>query len=439
MSTDIMMGERKIRSLLKIALEHSSAEQTEAGIVTGKSALTRFANSTIHQNMGFENAEIRVRAVFGKKMAAGTTNCIDEQGIRELVDKVTTMARMRDENPDFKSLPEATARVPEVQAWSPHTAEITPEARAAAVGEIISEADRIDGTAAGSYSVRSFERAVMNTLGVDDYYRGTSANLVTVVTGPSGGFGYASATAQSVDDIHAGAIGAEAAGRAFESRHPVDLEPGDYECILMPYAVCDMLNFMRWLGFNALGFQEGRSFLCGKLGQQVVSDKVSIWDDGRDPRTIPTPFDIEGVAKQHVDLIKKGYACGLLYDSYTAHREGKQSTGHASGSNLIMASGDATIPEMIANTRFGVMVTRFHYTNVAHLMTASITGMTRDGTFLIQDGKIVGPVKNLRFTQSITEALSNVDMIGSEPKLEDGVLAPALKVGKFRFSSATEF
>lgn len=430
-----------IDKLLSIALDHSSAEQTEASVYVGKSALTRFANSTIHQNMLFENGVLKVRAVFGKKVATGTTNRLDEGGVRALVDSVVEMARLQDVNKDFVSLPKPVVPVQSVDGYFDSTAQSTPEQRAEAVRALASESDKISGTAAGAFTVQSTERAVRNTLGIDSASRGTYARLLTVVTGPDGGFGYAAATSGDASEIDGCAIGAEASVRARDSRNPVGIEPGEYECILMPYAAADMINMLVWMGFGAKEYQEGESWVCGKLGQKVVSESVSIWDDGLDPRTIASPFDGEGVAKQRVDLIKSGIANGILYDSYTAHREGKQSTGHAwgHGGNLIVAPGEASVEDMIASTKRGVLVTRFHYTNVAHRMSASFTGMTRDGTFLVEDGKITKPVKNLRVTQSITEALSDTQMIGRELKLEDGVLAPALKLGKFRFSSATEF
>lgn len=237
-------------------------------------------------------------------------------------------------------------------------------------------------------------------------------------------------------------IGAQASKLAHDSANPIALEPGDYECILMPYAVADMINMLVWMGFRAFDYQEGRSWVCGKLGQKVVSDSISLWDDGLDPRTIVSPIDTEGIAKQRVDLIKGGVANALLYDSYTAHRENKQSTGHAPrgrAENLIVAPGSSSVDEMIASTKRGVLVTRFHYTNVAHQMSASFTGMTRDGMFLIENGKITVPVKNMRFTQSITKALSGVQALGSDLKLEEGVLAPAIKLGSFSFTSATQY
>jgi len=432
----------KIRALLELALDYSSADQTEASLMGERSALTRFANSSIHQNMVFENAVVRIRAVFGKKVASGTTNRIDEDGVRTLVDDVISMARLQDENPDFVSLPKPARPLPDVEGFYAATAESTPEQRAEAVRSVVEEADRVGGTAAGALSVRTYERAVKNTMGVDSCYMGTSAHLATVVTGPDGGFGYAHATSGNIADIDASALGAEASYRAYESRNPVGLKPGEYECILMPYAVADMLGALAWMGFSGKAYHEGRSFLCGKLGEKIVNEAVSIWDDGADKRTIVSPFDSEGIGKERVDLIRNGVANALLYDSYTAYKEGKEPTGHAPGGfsgNLIMAPGDADVEQMIANTKRGVLVTRFHYTNIAHLMTASFTGMTRDGTFLIEDGRIISPVKNLRFTQSIPEALQGTEMIGRDLKLDVSVLAPAIKMKKFRFSSATEF
>ena len=428
--------------LLTMALEHSKAEQTEVSMNLDRSALTRFANSTIHQNMLFENGVIRVRAVFGKKVAEGTSNRIDEQGVRSLVDSVVEMARLQDENKDFVSLPKQTAPFRCETGHYDSTAASTAEQRAAAVRSLVAEADRIGGTAAGSFSVESYERVVRNTLGIDASFNGTSANLLTVVTGPDGGFGYASAISGNVDDIDAKAVGAEAADGARESRNPTGIEPGEYECVLMPYAVADMIGMLCWMGFGAMEYQEGQSWVCGKLGQKIASDNVNLWDDGCEPKTIVAAFDGEGVAKQKVDLIKDGVAAGVLYDSYTAHRKGEKSTGHAPwgrAGNLVMAPGDASIEDMISSTKRGILVTRFHYTNISHRMSASFTGMTRDGTFLIENGRITRPVKNLRVTQSITEAMSDTQMIGRERKLGDGALVPALKLGKFRFSSATEF
>ena len=195
--------------------------------------------------------------------------------------------------------------------------------------------------------------------------------------------------------------------------------------------------------------------MVGKIGQQIVDPRISIWDDGLDPAGIPLPFDFEGVPKQRVDLIEEGVARGVVYDSYRAGKEeGKASTGHALPApntmgpfplNTFFGPGDATLEEMIASTERGIYVTRFHYTRPVEPTKVVITGMTRDGTFLIENGEIAYPVKNLRFTQSYLEALNHVEMIGREPRLLLGLgdiardSVPALKLGKFTFTGATEF
>lgn len=434
------MGEERLREWARRLVKAvEGVDQTEVRISAGRWALTRFANSVIHQNMASEGISVSIRAVLGKRLAASTTNLTGENDMRDFAENVAEMVRLQDPNPDFVSLPEPAGTPARVDPWHAATVESSPEDRTRSVELLIQEAGKADAHAAGSFQVSAYERAVANSLGIDSYSRSTFARLSTVLTGPEGGFGYGAAVSQNVADIDARAIGEEAATRARDSRGPAGLEPGDYECVLMPYAVADIVSTIRWMGFQALAYQEGRSFVCGKMGTKIVDDRVSIWDDGLDARTLVTPFDSEGVPKQRVDLIKDGIATAMPYDSYTAHREGKKSTGHASGSNLIMAPGDATVEDMIASTKRGLLVTRFHYTNEAHLMTASVTGMTRDGTFLIENGRISHPVRNLRFTQSYTEALSNLDMIGRDLKLVGGTLVPAIKVGKFHFSSATEF
>jgi len=436
----LLMGEEKLKQWAETILGDIKADQAEVGITVGKTALTRFANSTIHQNMDGWDVRLRLRAVFGRKVATLTTNVVDGDGVSRSIDAVVRMARAQDENKEFVSLPTPDeGGQPGVGIYREATAADTPESRAGIARAVIAEAGKLGCEAAGSMGTSVYERCVVNSLGVRSYYRSTSARLIDVVSGPDGGFGYAGAYSSDVTDIDGAAVGREGAERGHASRNPISIEPGDYECVLLPYAMEDVLNGFRWMAFDGQALQEGRSCLSGKLGEKIASDSISIWDDGHDPRTIATPFDSEGVPKQRVDLITKGVASAVLYDSYSAHREGKKSTGHAGGSNLLVGPGDATVDEMIASTKRGLLVTRFHYTNVAHLMTATLTGMTRDGTFLIENGRITGPVKNMRFTQSLIEAFSGVEMVGRDLQLVENVLTPAIKVNKFRFSSATEF
>ena len=185
-----------------------------------------------------------------------------------------------------------------------------------------------------------------------------------------------------------------------------------------------------------------------KLGEKILGDNITIWDDGSDGRGIASAFDPEGVPKQRVDLIVNGVANAVAYDSLTAHKEGRESTGHSTGgigvygpmpSNMFMQSGDSSVEEMIASTKYGVLVTRFHYGNVIHPTQVLITGMTRDGTFLIEDGKITAPLKNMRFTDSVLRILSNTDMISRDLMRQQAAVVPAIRARGFRFSGATEF
>jgi predicted Zn-dependent protease len=295
---------------------------------------------------------------------------------------------------------------------------------------------------------------VANSLGTFAYYPTTSADINTVVMGDTSS-GYASALALDVWDLDLEALAREAVTKCLRSQNPRPLEPGEYTVILEPYAVQDLVQMMAWTGFSALAYQEGRSFMAGKIGQQIVDPRVSIWDDGLSAEGLPWPFDFEGVPKQRVDLIEKGVARGVVYDSYRAGKEGGQaSTGHALPApnafgpfplNTFFAQGTSTVEEMIAGTERGLYVTRFHYTRPVEPSKVVVTGMTRDGTFLIEDGEIASPVKNLRFTQSYLEALNRVEMIGREPRLLLGMAGmaresvPALKLDKFTFTGATEF
>lgn len=307
--------------------------------------------------------------------------------------------------------------------------------------------------AAGAFSTDEQELYVANSLGVGAYHRGSVADILTVIMGQDSS-GYGAAASIDVADIDPEAVGRQAVDKAIRSRNPHPFEPGEYTVILEEEAVADMVFYLGYMGFGALAVQEGRSFLSGRIGEKITGEKVTIWDDGLDPRGIPLPFDFEGVPKRKVVLIEDGVARAAVHDSFTAGREeGATSTGHALSMpntfgpltiNLFMAGGEATKEEMLASTERGVWVTRFHYTNILHPVKTVLTGMTRDGTFLIENGKIARPLKNLRFTQSVLEAFANIEMLGSELKLVKdewnpiGTCVPALKINGFKFTGTTE-
>ena len=448
-----MLGKDKLKTIANRVLTLSGADQTEVLIFSGDEHLTRFAVNTIHQNVSETDVVVRVRAVLGKKVGVASSNDLSDAALKKLVASAETVARFQQDNPDFQSLPEPQP-VQSAEAFIEATATCTPEQRAAGVATICQLARDNSLEAAGAFSTSANEMLAANSMGISAYHRSTAANLVTVIMSADSS-GYDRATAMDVNVLDPTAIGRVAVDKALQSRNPTSIKPGEYTVILEEEAVADMLFTLAYLGLGALAVQEGRSFMSNNFGKQITGENITIWDDGFDPRGFVTPFDFEGVPKQKVTFIKNGIAKNVVYDSFTAGRaEGKASTGHSLPApntmgpfpiNIFMAPGNATKAEMLASTEHGIWVTRFHYTNPVHPIKTILTGMTRDGTFLIENGKITRPLKNLRFTQSILEAFANAEMLGSTLKLlkasfgNFGRCVPAAKINGFRFTGATEF
>jgi PmbA protein len=446
-------GKEKLQEIAGRVLELSHADQTEVLILSNDEQLTRFAANTIHQNVSERDVAVRVRVVFGTKIGVASGNDLSQEGLRQVVDSAEMVARFQQDNPDFHSLPDPQP-IQRVDAYVSTTAECTPEARAKGVATICTMSGERGLQAAGAFSTTVEEIAVVNSLGVSAYHRGTVAHLLTVIMSDTSS-GYAAAASTDVAQLDAEEVGRVALDKALRSQNPTSIEPGVYTVILEEDAVATMLSTLGYLGFGALPVQEGRSFMNGRFGQKITGENITIWDDGHDPRGVMMSFDFEGVPKQRVTLVEKGIARAVVYDTFTAGREeGKRSTGHSLPApntfgpmpiNLFMAPGQATREEMIASTAKGIWVTRFHYTNPVHPVRTVLTGMTRDGTFLIENGQITRPLKNLRFTQSILEAFGQAEMLGSELKLisggrgSAGTCVPAAKIQEFNFTGTTEF
>ena len=441
-----MLGREKTLNIVRKALDHSDADQTQAAVQIGDSSLTRFANSAIHQNVSERNGGLAVKAICGKRIGYAMTNKLDDDSIRAVTERAVRFARNSGENPDFVSLPEPKT-IREIDSFDERTASYSPEDRASAVGGLLEEAEKLDASAAGSLANEYSEIAIANSLGIEAYRADSVAKMSTVMTAGDG-FGYAFRVSRRIGDIDPIEVGIEAATRSVQSKSPEAIEPGEYDVILLPYATVDLVEALAYLGLGALAVQEGRSFMNEKFGKKVLGDNITIWDDGLDPRGMPAAFDPEGVPKQRVDMIVNGVANAVVYDSYTGNKEGKASTGHSTGGigtygpipmNMHMQPGDSSLEEMIAATKRGVLVTRFHYTNFIHPVQVIMTGMTRDGTFLIENGRITKPLKNMRFTDSVLRILSNVDMISKETQRQSWAVVPAIRAKAFRFSGATEF
>ncbi len=443
-----MFDESAVRALLEKILHYSQAEQTEVVYLGTESALTRFANNYIHQNVAESNHEVRVRAVLGKRVGVAVTNRLDDASLRRVTEQALEIARVQPENPEFHSLPEARPIIP-APGYNEQTAQFTPEERARRVGVIVRLAKERGLESAGAFSTAASQTAVANSPGIFAYEPRAESECHAVVMADAGGSGYTKRVATDVATIDVESMAREAVSKAERSRNPIDIELGEYPVVLDAYAVADMLQTLGFMGLSATTVQEERSFMNGQFGQQIVHPSVTIYDDGHDAAGLPQAFDYEGVPKQRVVMIDRGVANAVVYDSFTAYREGKPNTGHAFPApnpygplpmHTMMEAGNASMEELIKGVERGLYVTRFHYTNTVHPVKTLFTGMTRDGTFLIEHGELTSPVKNLRFTQSILAALRDVQAIGRERiQCSDyvTVVAPALRTARFNFTGIT--
>ena len=423
--------------------------EAEVLVMADDSALTRFANSEIHQNVAETNVTINLRVARGKRIGVASSGRTDAEGLRRLAEHAIQIARVVEELDDWAGLPGPTEAHAIPAAYSRATADASPEFRAEAARAVIGAADDAGVTAYGSFATGTETIAVANSNGVRAAATRTASQLITVSMGPDGGNGYAESAAVDASTIDAAALGREAADKARATSDPVSIEPGDYPVVLEEYAVVDLLDMLGYLGFSALAVQEERSFF--EPGKRIGSELVTIVDDGADPSGLPLAFDYEGVAKRRVELVERGVCRGVVYDSQTAARDGVGSTGHGLPApnpwgpfplNMLMDPGTSSREDLLAGLDRGLLVTRFHYTNPVHPKLAIVTGMTRDGTFLVEGGRVVGPVKNLRYTQSYLAALAGTVAVARERKtlkgFLGGVVVPAIRVDGWTFTGGTE-
>ena len=429
--------------------EAESPTEVEVMAMADDGALTRFANSEIHQNVAESNVQVNLRFVVGKRVGVASTNRSDDEGLRRLAERAAAIARNSEELEDWGGLPEPTPIRDVPEGYAPATADASPELRAEAVRAVIAAADAAGVVSYGSLSTATEALGIANSKGVRASQRRTVSQLLTVAMAPDGGSGYAEAAAVDVTTIDPAAVGRQAADKARATGNPIAVEPGEWPVVLEEYAVVDLLSMLGYMGFSALAVQEERSF--SEPGRKVGSELITIIDDGTDPATLPMAFDYEGVAKQRVSLIEAGVCRDVVYDAQTAARAGRASTGHGLPApnpygpfplNMAMAGGDTPRDELVGGLERGLLVTRFHYTNPVHPKLAIVTGMTRDGTFWVEDGRIKGPVRNLRFTQSYLEALAATSAVSRERRTLKGdfggVLVPALRIDSWNFTGATE-
>jgi predicted Zn-dependent protease len=435
--------------LLEEIRSRAGAAEAEATVETGTSALTRFATSFIHQNVAEELSHVLVRvALDGRTATARLDGPTDREGLARLADRVLEAARVRPVDPDWPGLAPVAAASP-IDHWDEATAATIPDARAAIVGAFVAAAGGLE--TAGACSTEAIVAAYANTAGQRLTGRSTSA-AIDGIARTARSDGSARVTSVGIGGLDGGVAGERAARKARDGEAASDLEPGRYEVVLEPKAVADVLEFLLIYGLNGRPVEEGRSFV--QLGEAQFDSSITLRDDATDPGTVGLAFDAEGTPKRRVDVIAGGVTSAVLHSRRTAAKAGTESTGHAVDggdswgalpTNPVLEAGAATDEELILGVGRGLLVTDFWYTRILDPRTQIVTGLTRNGVWLIEDGQVVRPVSNLRFTQSYLDALrpGAVRAIGRERALITGsfggaFLVPSLHLASWNFTGGAK-
>jgi PmbA protein len=439
----------ELENLAERILGLSDADETEVEIDLGCDALTRFANNTIHQNVAEQTLTISVRAVVEGRTARAITNKTDEESLRRVIAAAARLARNQPEYPDLLPMPRRQ-KYQKVARFLPATAAVTPQDRARAVARICKMADKNKQTAAGIFSTGTSHSILANSEGLFARYAETNAEFsVTILEENSSG--WAKSNSPDVRDLDPHALAASASHKCAESRKPQELPPGHYTTILEPSAVLDLVGFL-FYDFAGTAVLDKRSCLNDRMGKKIFGDNITLWDDAYHPLQTGEPYDGEGMPRQKVLLVDRGVPKNLVYSRATAKKMKQKPTGHGfslpneygeAPMNLVFAGGDKSVDEMVRSTERGILVTRLWYIREVDPYEKVLTGMTRDGTFFVENGRLAGGIRNFRFNQSVIEALANVEMLGpavraaGEESFE--MVVPAMKIRNFHFSEATKF
>jgi predicted Zn-dependent protease len=435
------------RALADRVLKMSTADQTRVTITSTWNGNTRFADASISTSGGITDTAVTVTATVGRRRASSTTNVLDDASLKRTVDLAARLARLAPEDPEL--MPELGAQTyAPIGAYVERTADLDPESRAQAVRRAV-DAARGAGKAAGEIFSAGFldanarAIAVATSAGLFAYHRTTDASFsVTARTPDATGSGWASAGARDWGAMDPAAIGRIAAQKAVASRNPQSIEPGFYTAVLEPQAVNDLIPLLGG-ALNARTADEGRSPFSKagggtRIGEKVVDERVTLYSDPADPRLLAQPFDNEGVALRRMVWIENGILRNLAYSRFWAQKQGKQPTGNALAGGLALTGGTKSTEEIIAGTERGILVTHFFYIRSLEPRTVLQTGLTRDGTFLIEQGKITRSLKNFRWNESPLLMLNRLDDIGRSEPTAAGRLMPALRISRFDFSSTSE-
>ena len=460
-----MLDQTKAQKIFDTVRKFSSSDEVEILFNATSSSLTRFANNTIHQNVAEVNETASIRVAFDGKTARATTNRFDDDSLKRAVQSAESIAKVQEPNPELLPLasPEearSTEKTP--SRWFEQTAAVSPGDRAEAVGKIVSIAKQNKLTTAGIYSSAEGEEGLMNSKGVSVFHRRTFAEVsITMLAEDSSGWQkFNSPDVREVEHVRLAEVAAQ---KARDSRRPQELAPGKYTVVLEPAAVLDLVGFMFW-DFGGMAILDQRSFLNNRIGTPLFGENITIQDDAYHPLQSGAPFDGEGVARKKIGLVEKGMVKRVAFARSTARkmRESEyadkvgliEATGHGfplpnemgeMPTNIVFVTpgGEQTVDQMIGGTERGILITRLWYIREVDPYEKILTGMTRDGTFLIEGGKVRHGIRNFRFNQSLIEMLRNVEVMG-RPVRSSGeesfdMVVPAMRVRDFNFTEVTKF
>jgi PmbA protein len=444
-----VLGREAMLSPLQAALKDTTGGEAELWAHRRRSAITRYAKNESHQNAVADETYVQARVVVGRAVGIASANSLVPADLRDLIADARAAAELSLPNREWPGLAEpATSARP--HSFDPATADADAMAQAAPIRDIAAAAKAKGMRAAGTHQLELTEDAVANTNGAAAYAPTTMAYLRALVLTDAGGSGWAEDLGWSIEALDARGVAERAIQKAALDHDRIQLEPGDYEAVFEELAIAEVLRFVSLTGLSGQTFHDGRSFMVGKIGEQVTGPLLSLWEDALDPRTIATPFDVEGTPKRRVTLVEKGVARGVVHDRQSAKWFDTTSTGHAADArryssgghagNLTMAGGEATREQLIASTKRGLLITRFHYTNTPDPKRATMTGTTRDGTFLIEDGQVTGALANVRYRMSALDLFAGIELLGKQRLVRDWwssngmgsivCLAPAVKVAR---------
>jgi predicted Zn-dependent protease len=439
-----------VNNIIEKILKHTKGLDTHIILNSNKNSLTRFGDNEVSQNVSTSDTYAYVRIIKDSKAVKFVLNKFDDKSITESINSAKEKLKFvkKDSNIPFPT--KTSVKIDSKKYFDEKTDSLSPEERVLKISKFLKFCKKTKRNAYGVINNTSGEVIIANSFGLFQKFSATQIDY-DITVNKDGFYGKASASSFK-DDIDYDSVNERALKKSDMAKNPIDIKPGKYTVIAEPLAVSGFLPFFGYMGFNALAYYENRSFASGNIGKKIFSEKLTITENPYDFPLGIMPFDLEGQPRERVILIDKGVLKNVVTDKKTSMLCNLKYTGHslfepngfgAVPSAMTVESGEKSIEDIIKDTERAILVTEFHYTNPLKPKTLEITGMTRNGTYIVENGKIKRAVKNLRFTQNMVEAMNNIEELSLEREAFSdyggGIFTPAFKIKEFNFTSSTEF